>query len=129
MAQVALIKGILYDQEACRSAWELVAGLSWEQFQALHHDVTREGVRALAAGTPVVELAGTLVGLAREGLLRQAGPDGGDEVRFLAPLEIILRDGESPARRLLRLWQGPMKGDRRRLIQHLARVNLDCYRC
>ncbi len=130
MAQVALIQGILYDSKATRQAWELVSRLTWEEFQAFHLDVPRRGLHAEAGGRPVLSLAAELVAIAREGLGRTAAATGtADDGLFLAPLDIILRDGESPARRLLRLWENSMANDPARLVQHLAQLNLECYKC
>lgn len=130
MAQVALIQGVLYDDKATRQAWELVFHLTWEEFQELHRDVPRRGLSAVAGGRPVLSLAADLVAIAREGLGRTAAAAGAaDDSAFLAPLDIILRAGESPARRLLRLWETSMAEDPARLVAHLAQLNLDCYKC
>jgi glutamate--cysteine ligase len=132
MAQAALIKGILYDAEALGRAWELVSDLTWEDFQGLHQDVPRVGLHAMAGRRPALDLSRDLVDLAREGLRRVSAAQGlpvDSEAEFLAPLEIILRDGESPARRLLRLWETSLDRDPARLVTHLAQINLDCYSC
>lgn len=132
MAQVALIKGILYDAEALSQAWSLVEDLTWEQFQDLHLDVARAGLQAMAGRRPVLDLARDLTDLAGEGLRRVSlaqGLPADSEAEFLAPMEIILGDGESPARRLQRLWETSMERDPARLVAHLAKINLDCYSC
>ena len=132
MAQVALIKGILYDPDALSQAWSLVKDLTWEQFQDLHLDVAQTGLQGMAGRRPVLDLARDLTDLAGEGLRRVSAAQGlpaDSEADFLAPLEIILRDGESPARRLQRLWETSMERDPARLVAHLAKINLDCYSC
>jgi glutamate--cysteine ligase len=132
MAQVALIKGILYDTDALGQAWGLVGDLTWEEFQNLHRDVARSGLHAMAGRRPVLDLARDLVDLAREGLRRVSVAQGlpiDSEAGFLAPLKIVLRDRESPARRLARLWETSLDRDPARLVAHLAQINLDCYSC
>jgi glutamate--cysteine ligase len=129
MAQVALIKGIVYDETATAQAWDLIRHLTWEQRLALHRDAARLGLEASAGDTPLLEIAAELVRVARAGLVRQATAEGIDETEYLAPLDVILGDGESPARRLLRLWDGELGHDPSKLVSHLASVNIDCYTC
>jgi glutamate--cysteine ligase len=129
MAQAAMVKGLAYDDQATAGAWELVRDLTWEERLALNRDVCRHGLKATAGRTPVLELAAALVQIARQGLGRLAAESGLDERYFLAPLDVILGDGESPARRLLRLWKAGLGHDPARLVSHLAQVNLDCYTC
>ncbi len=129
MAQVALIKGIVYDEVATAAAWDLVRDLTWQERLALHRDAARHGLEARAGRRPLHALAADLVQVARAGLERQAAGGGANETGFLAPLDVILGDGESPARRLLRLWEQDMGRDPRRLVAHLSSVNIDCYTC
>jgi len=129
MAQSAMIKGLVYDDTATAEAWDLVRNLTWDQRLALHRDVCRHALQAEVAGISVAELSAGLVQIARRGLARLAESTGQDERHFLAPLDVILGDGESPARRLLRLWETGLSQDPRRLVAHLAQVNLDCYTC
>ena len=127
MAQVAMIQGIVYDETATANAWELVRLLTWEERLQLHRDVAHDGLAARQGNTSVLELATELVGIARAGLERQRESTGPDDTIFLGPIDKILRDGESPARLLLRHWETDMAHDPARLVAHLARVNLDCY--
>ena len=127
MAHAAMLRGIVYDGRANSRAWELVSTLSWEERLHLHRDVARDGLRSRAADTPVLDLARELVSIARDGLRRLHEAGGPDDTGFLAPLEIILADGESPARRLVRLWGTSLRRDRASLVAHLSRVNLSCY--
>jgi glutamate--cysteine ligase len=129
MAQSAMIKGLVYDDAATADAWDLVREFTWEQRLALHREVCRHGLQTRVAGISVEEISAGLVQVARRGLARLAEHSGQDERHFLAPLDVILGDGESPARRLLRLWESGLGHTPQRLVSHLAQVNLDCYTC
>jgi len=96
----ALVKGLLYDREARREAWELVKSWGTIQRQALYLTISR---------------------ISREGLRRQGRRNerGEDETVFLEPLEARLARGwVCPAREILTLWQGEWAGDVRRLVAH-----------
>lgn len=115
LALPALWKGLLYDAEACRAATELMAGLTWEQRQALRTAVPREGLATrLPDGRSVVEVARELVAIARSGLARQDPT----EVSYLAPLEEIAATGRSISDQVRDLWKS-VGGDRAKLIAAL----------
>ncbi|MDH3196350.1 MAG: glutamate--cysteine ligase, partial [Hyphomicrobiales bacterium] len=88
----ALWVGLLYDKGALDDACALIADWTAEERQAL-----RDGVPKTALATPirnrtVLELAGDMVTLAREGLARRGKMSSGgyDETAYLAPLEEVL---------------------------------------
>ncbi|MEW6443007.1 MAG: glutamate-cysteine ligase family protein [bacterium] len=120
MAFPALAKGIFYDDEARRAAWEMVQPWSAAERQRLYRDVTVHGPRAEIRGSRLQRHIRDLVSIAAQGLRRQARLDaaGRDESVYLAPLEDLLDRGwECPARQLLDDWAGPWKGDVRKLIE------------
>ena len=103
----ALWVGLLYDQGALDDACHLIADWTAEERQAL-----RDGVPKTALTTPfrnrtVLELAGDMVTLAREGLARRGKMSSGDydETAYLAPLEEVLALKASPAELLLRDYE------------------------
>jgi len=118
LAIPALVKGICYDAAALRASWELVRDWSFAERIQLQDDVTRRALDAEIRGTRVLELARELVGIAHEGLRRQAALDdlGRDESQYLAPLEAFLADGKSPAAVLAERWKGPWARRVERLI-------------
>ncbi len=117
----ALVKGLLYDREARRDAWEIVRPWSGLQRRTLCVTISREGPEARIDGVSVREHVEELVRLSRRGLERQreGNPGGEDETVFLEPLEERFRRGWScPAREILDLWNGPWGGEIGRLIEH-----------
>jgi len=122
LAIPALVKGLCYDADALRAAWELVRPWRLEERLQLQDDVTRRALDAEVRGTRVLDLARELVAIAHEGLRRQARLDdfGRDESRYLAPLEALLADGDCPAAVLVRRWKGPWAQRVERLVAHTA---------
>jgi len=121
MAFPALVKGILYDRRARGEAWETVRAWGTIQRQALYLSISRKGPAATVGGRPLLERIREVVRIAREGLARQAVPNGRgqDETVFLDPLIDRLEQGwDCPARQVLALWNGEWRGDVRRLIAH-----------
>ena len=114
LAQAALWKGLLYDDEARRSAWELVGGATMEQRLTFHRDMVRTGLRATMSGRRGIDLARELLGIAQRGLPPSERP-------YLEPLLSLLTvDGCTRAEILLRRWSGEWGHDPRRLVESLA---------
>ncbi|HEX2726328.1 MAG TPA: glutamate--cysteine ligase [Beijerinckiaceae bacterium] len=104
--------GLLYDEDALEGAWDLVKGWSKEDRERLRADVPRLALNATVAGRPVREVARDALALARLGLQRRQLPDaaGGDESRYLEPLDSIVSRGRTPAEDLLDKHQGVWGG-------------------
>jgi glutamate--cysteine ligase len=122
LAIPALVKGLCYDADALRAAWDLVRDWRLDERLALQEDVTRRALDAEIRGIPVLDLARELVAIALEGLRRQARVDdfGRDESQYLAPLEALLAEGLCPAAALARQWNGPWAQRVERLVAHTA---------
>jgi glutamate--cysteine ligase len=116
----AFWKGLLYDEAALDAGLARVRSWTHAQVHALHAEVARAGLGAQAPDAPVLEVARELLSFAREGLRRQAVRDaaGRDETLHLEPLEAILERGTSPAREVLRRWNGPWQGALAELIEY-----------
>ncbi len=116
----ALWKGILYDAEARKAAWDLVADWSFEEREAALDAVAREGLAAKVAGGPVLPLAREVVELAFGGLRRIAHPGQtrDDERVFLEPLFEQLETGKSPGKVLLDRWESGWGRSLTRLIDY-----------
>jgi glutamate--cysteine ligase len=112
LALQALWKGLLYDEAALEGAWELVKGWSDEDRERLRADVPRLALAASVAGRPVRDVARDALALARAGLRRRAMRDGagGDESRYLDPLDAIAATGRTPAEELLDKYRGEWGG-------------------
>ncbi len=88
----ALWKGLLYDERALGRAWEMVADWRHEEVLALRAAVAREGLHATFRGGTVLDLAATMLDIARAGLehLRCLNADGKDEtIHLRAPLAAV----------------------------------------
>ena len=95
--------GLLYDDDALNSCWDMVKGWSAEQRQKLRDDVPVRGFRAEIGSRNVFTLAQETLRLAAKGLARRKHLDrnGRDETRYLRPLEESIARGITPAEELL----------------------------
>lgn len=106
--------GLLYDQGALDAAWELVAGWTMEERQALREAVPKLALEApIPGGRKLIDLAREILPVARAGLTSRArlNASGDNETGFLEPLEEIVATGIVPAQRLLDLYHGEWNGD------------------
>jgi glutamate--cysteine ligase len=95
--------GLLYDDDALDSAWELVKDWTANERQKLRDEVPQRGFKAVIRNTNLLALAQETLRLSRRGLEKRARLDrnGRDETRFLRPLEEIVTRGITPAEELL----------------------------
>lgn len=116
----ALWKGLLYDSEACASAWRLVEGWTLAQRESALVEVARYGLGAQIAGHRALDLARELTAISDAGLERitQRGESDRDERSFLDPIREQLEIGKSPGQVVLEGWEGPWQGRPERLIEY-----------
>jgi glutamate--cysteine ligase len=100
--------GLLYEDDPLDAAFDLIKHWSAEERQKLRDDVPRRGFAAVIAGRTVLEIAEECLQLSREGLRRRGRRDqhGGDERRYLAPLEYFVDRRITPAEELLENFHG-----------------------
>ena len=106
--------GLLYDDEALGSAWDLVKHWSIEGREKLRHDVPRLALEAMTPdGRSMQELAGQVLDISAGGLTRRArlNSAGDNEGGFLDPLREVVLTGITPADRLLNKYQNEWDGD------------------
>lgn len=103
----ALWVGLLYDETSLAAAADLVAEWTVAELEELRREVPRQGLATPFRGGTVLDLARTIVGLARDGLARRARLDwdGQDETRYLKPLEETVATGLTPAEVKLRRFE------------------------
>lgn len=121
MAIPALWKGILYDDAARASAWDLVRSWTWEERLELHRDVCRQALAARIRGILVLDLARELLALSMEGLRRQALIDaqGRDERIYLQPLSDLISERRvCPALLIAGLWENEWHRNPERLLEY-----------
>lgn len=116
----ALLKGILYNQEARNAAWGLVKNLSWEERLRLQEDVSRDALEARIRNKRVLDLAKELLLISKEGLKQIERDNDGeeDESRYLSPLEeLIFGEETCPSGLIIRQWERGLK-DPKKLVSY-----------
>jgi glutamate--cysteine ligase len=100
--------GLVYDDDARRSALALLDGLTVGELTAAGVAVAADGMRARAGGESVGELAGELLRLADQGLGKRvaAGLEPACVLAYLDPLREVANSGVTFAERLLLEWNG-----------------------
>jgi glutamate--cysteine ligase len=93
----AIMRGLLYDDQALGALEAALPKLSPAAHLAWHEATQREGLAAQVSGRPTAHVARDVLAIAREGLARL---DPGD-ADLLAPLEALAVSGRSPALTLL----------------------------
>lgn len=99
----ALWAGLLYDDRALEGAVELAASLDVDAVAAARPQIAKVGLAATVGGTPLRDVAMTMLGLADGGLSRRArmNENGDDERVHLAAIAALTEAGKSPADVLL----------------------------
>jgi glutamate--cysteine ligase len=112
--------GLLYDGGVLDQVHAFAMELSADDRRHMWKEVPRTGLATTVGNRTVAELAREALALASEGLRRRArtgGDDHLDERGFLNPLEDAAHSGRSPADELLAAYQGPWKGDVRKVFE------------
>jgi glutamate--cysteine ligase len=117
----ALCKGLIYDDDACAAAWEIVADLEFGQRMDLWRRARTHGL----ADPEVLDKCQRLLKIARTGLERIDVRDskGRTEARFLESLEKQVERSATPASdALARFGEAPGRGAkaRRELVEHFT---------
>ena len=116
----ALVKGLMYDDEAFQSAWELCRLDSLEQMKDASRQAWRLGLKAPWKQGTLHDLARDCLKLAREGLDRQSLLHNRkrSESSFLDGLQELVESRETLAEQLLQHWQGDHDSKLRAVIAH-----------
>jgi glutamate--cysteine ligase len=102
----ALMKGLLYDDDCLEAAWDVLRPWTLEERYEASESAARDGLDTRVHRHRMRDFALELVGIASEGLHRQARRNGRgeDEAVHLAALARDVEHGVSPADRVLRAW-------------------------
>ena len=107
--------GLTYDQASLDAAWDLVKHWDAETREAWRVEASVMGLQAVVGGRRMMDLAGEVLAIAREGLRHRAMPGAGgmipDERHFLHALEDSVESGKVPADELLERYHGDWNGD------------------
>jgi glutamate--cysteine ligase len=122
LALPALWVGLLYDADSLRAALDLTADWTAAERQYLRDRVPATALATPFRGGTVLDVARTVVALARDGLRRRArlNRHGLDETIYLAPLDETLALGRTPADLLLEAFTGPLGGDIDKVFEAFA---------
>ena len=96
----ALWRGLLYDEQACAAAWQLVAKVPMEERERVRREVPKAGLETRLGKKTLRDLGGELVKIAANGVRRL----GSGEAAMLDPLSHIVKTGRTPATRMLDVW-------------------------
>lgn len=113
--------GLLYNQSALDSAWDLVKGWTVAEREALRNAVPKLALDAPVSGGRVLrDLAKEVLAIARHGLSQRArlNGSGDNETGFLETLDEIVATGKVPAQRLLDKYHGEWSGDVSRVYKY-----------
>jgi glutamate--cysteine ligase len=107
--------GLMYDQTALDSAWDLVKGWDAETRESLRVAASVEGLQAKVNGISMHDLARETLAISEAGLKARARPGAGgmvpDETHFLNALKESVESGKVPADELLEDYTGAWHGD------------------
>jgi glutamate--cysteine ligase len=108
----ALWVGLLYDPAALDAAYDLIAGWTAEEREAMRRDVPRLGLATPLRSRTFRDIAVEMLEISREGLHRRArrNSSGEDETHFLDPLFAIAGSGRTPAEELLEDFRSRWRG-------------------
>jgi glutamate--cysteine ligase len=120
MAVAALVKGLLYDQEALSACWTIFARQNQEERGELYGQSWRLGLKTPMGKRTLREVAVEVLALARAGLARQGARNvrGLDETIYLDGIEEIAESGVTLAERLLSRWHGSRDEKVALLVEH-----------
>ncbi|TNE40935.1 MAG: glutamate--cysteine ligase [Alphaproteobacteria bacterium] len=119
----ALWVGLLYDDAALASAWELVKDWTAEDRQRIRNDVITHALQTeLPAGRKMLDLAKDVLDIATTGLAARKRLDsfGENECHFLNALKTSVKMGKTPAEEMLERYNGAWKGDIEQVFKEYA---------
>lgn len=113
--------GILYNETALDTVWDMVKDWSPEEREQMRSDVPKHGLQTKFRNQSVQDLAKAVLVLCREGLKQRGNLNGHGESEsiFLEDLDRIANSGQILADRLLEKYHGEWQGD-------VTRAYTDC---
>jgi len=112
-AMPAFWVGLLYDQAALDTAWDLVKDWTAEEREQLRHDVPKMGLQTPFRDKTIRELAIAALEISRGGLnaRKQLNAHGENETIFLQELDEYVKTGKSNADLLIEKFNEEWNGD------------------
>ncbi len=114
--------GLLYDGATQNQVAALISDWTQEERDALRLGAPMSGLKTPFRNGTLLDVAREVLALAEQGLKARAKSDGagGDETIFLAYLQQIVAEGQTPAELLLEKFHGAWEGDVRHAYRELA---------
>ncbi len=118
----ALWAGILYDENALESAWDLVKSWSKEERQTLRNNVPKYALKTKFRNVKVADIAKNMVEIAKKGLKNRnrLNSEGLNEIHHLAPLDYTLKTNKTLAERMLEQFYGKWEEDISKIFSEAA---------
>lgn len=115
----ALVKGILYDDEAMQAVDRLMLPEGADPWIELYPRVWREGLAARYCGRTMLSIVEDVLDLAAAGLVRwRLATEGRDESHFLQPARDLVAGGKTFAEILLETWPQDRPNQIAALLDH-----------
>ena len=114
--------GLLYDADTQSQVAAYISDWTQEERDALRLAVPQSGLDTPFRTGTLLDMARDVLAMAEQGLKNRARSDGagGDETMFLAYLQQIIAEGQSPAARLVDKYRHEWDGDISRIYKELA---------
>ena len=118
----ALWVGLLYDASTQTQVADLIADWTQAERDQLRVQSPLLGLQTPFRSGTLLDVAREVLHLAEQGLKNRARSDGagGDETQFLAYLQKVVADGQSPAEALVKKFHEEWNGDVREAYKELA---------
>jgi len=118
----ALWVGLLYDSSTQTQVADLIADWTQAERDELRVQSPLLGLQTPFRSGTLLDVAREVLQLAEQGLKNRARSDGagGDETQFLAYLQKVVADGQSPAEALVKKFHEEWNGDVREAYKELA---------
>lgn len=118
----ALWVGLLYDASTQTQVADLIADWTQAERDELRVQSPLLGLQTPFRSGTLLDVAREVLQLAEQGLKNRARSDGagGDETQFLAYLQKVVADGQSPAEALVKKFHEEWNGDVREAYKELA---------
>lgn len=124
LAVAALVKGLLYDEQALDQSLDLLSKELQPQLEKVTRHSWRLGLRTPVGTRTLREISLELLAVAHSGLVRQAvcNAQGQDESIYLQSVHELAERGQTLAERLLEGWRGSRQDKLQWLIKHCGFV-------
>ena len=116
LALPALIKGIMYNEDALNQAWDLVKDFNWDELEEMRHSIPKFGLETNVKGIKVSDLAKELINVADFSLF--SNPETRNETVYLEKLKELVQQEKTPADIILKNWTSGWNKNIKKLVEY-----------